>query len=236
MPSFTFRNLEDRRQEEIIAISLNEFASHDYESASVSRIVKEVGVAKGSFYRYFRNKLDLYSYLVEYTTKLQQDKMEKIFEEADSFFELLVQNYYMRIKFDIDFPLEGKFLYNMMRERNSAELGNMLLKTKQRMMEMMYSWVEKFQINGELKNDIDIEWIAFQVIHQQYGIYDYLSLKLQRKSKEEKRPLSFSDLDTKEIERAIRGFVEMMELGMGTKSQRIPEYLPEIRIRKTIHS
>ncbi len=45
--------------------------------ASLSRIVKNLSVAKGSFYRYFENKLDLYKYLIDYATKVKANLVEK---------------------------------------------------------------------------------------------------------------------------------------------------------------
>ncbi len=60
MPSQTFFNLPKEKRDTLIKIALNEFSANEYNSASVSRIVKETGIAKGSFYQYFQDKKDLY--------------------------------------------------------------------------------------------------------------------------------------------------------------------------------
>lgn len=65
MPTNTFRRLPDSKRERILAESLEEFASRDYEHASLSAIVARLGIAKGSVYQYFANKADLYCYLLE---------------------------------------------------------------------------------------------------------------------------------------------------------------------------
>jgi AcrR family transcriptional regulator len=77
MPLITFINLEPSRQKEILDVAFEEFALYPYETASLSRIVKNLSVAKGSFYRYFENKLDLYKYLVELATKMKADLVKK---------------------------------------------------------------------------------------------------------------------------------------------------------------
>ena len=59
------------RQEEIIKISIEEFANHDFDSASLNRIITNLKIAKGSFYRYFNNKTDLYIFLIEHTLNKQ---------------------------------------------------------------------------------------------------------------------------------------------------------------------
>jgi AcrR family transcriptional regulator len=65
MPKETFFNLPDAKREAITAIAIEEFADHPYAVVSISRIVARAGIAKGSFYQYFEDKEDLYTYLLE---------------------------------------------------------------------------------------------------------------------------------------------------------------------------
>ncbi|MBW7885003.1 MAG: TetR/AcrR family transcriptional regulator [Caldilineaceae bacterium] len=69
MPKPTFFNLPDEKREQILDIAIDEFANNDYESVSISRLVARAGIAKGSFYQYFTDKADLYSYLLELLTQ-----------------------------------------------------------------------------------------------------------------------------------------------------------------------
>lgn len=71
MPKPTFENLPAEKRARIIEIALAEFAEHPYELASISRIVEQAGIAKGSLYQYFAHKQDLYLYLVEYAARAQ---------------------------------------------------------------------------------------------------------------------------------------------------------------------
>ncbi len=64
MPKDTFFNLPQEKRQRIIDLALAEFAENDYDAASISRIVAQAGIAKGSFYQYFENKEDLYTYLL----------------------------------------------------------------------------------------------------------------------------------------------------------------------------
>jgi AcrR family transcriptional regulator len=65
MPLPTFLNLPKEKQQKIIDCAIDEFAQHDYNSASISRVVSRTGIAKGSLYQYFEDKSDLYHYLLE---------------------------------------------------------------------------------------------------------------------------------------------------------------------------
>ena len=68
MPSNTFLNLPDDKRERIISAALEEFANNDFRNASITRMVRSLGIAKGSVYQYFKDKKDLYLYLLVFVT------------------------------------------------------------------------------------------------------------------------------------------------------------------------
>lgn len=65
MPHATFLNLPEEKRDSIVAAALDEFASHPYDQASLTRIVARLGIAKGSIYQYFDGKSGLFCWLVE---------------------------------------------------------------------------------------------------------------------------------------------------------------------------
>jgi AcrR family transcriptional regulator len=76
MPKPTFHQLPAAKREHIVALAIREFAFHPYHQASLSRIVADAGIAKGSVYQYFDNKLDLYRWLL--TEEVPRRKMEAL--------------------------------------------------------------------------------------------------------------------------------------------------------------
>lgn len=64
MPSPTFLKLPAEKRDRIVELALEEFSERPYAQASLSRIVARAGIAKGSMYQYFADKLDLYRWLV----------------------------------------------------------------------------------------------------------------------------------------------------------------------------
>ena len=64
MPSPTFLNLPAEKRDRIVELAIEEFSERPYAQASLSRIVARAGIAKGSIYQYFADKLDLYRWLV----------------------------------------------------------------------------------------------------------------------------------------------------------------------------
>ena len=61
----TFNNLPLEKQEAIIHEAVREFAANGYQKASLNTIVKNLGIAKGSLYQYFRNKEALFCFVFE---------------------------------------------------------------------------------------------------------------------------------------------------------------------------
>lgn len=102
MPNKTFDNLPDEKKEAVIEAALKEFTVHDFDSASLNDIITEIGIAKGSFYRYFNNKKDLYDYLIEYGLEKKFNYVSKVINSADDLFDFILNITNSYIKFSIE--------------------------------------------------------------------------------------------------------------------------------------
>src|ERR1044071_2360821 len=69
MPKQTFFNLPSEKRETIMNAAIEEFAEYGLENASTNRIVKNSGIAKGSFYQYFEDKQDVFMHLLDIVEK-----------------------------------------------------------------------------------------------------------------------------------------------------------------------
>ena len=64
MPTSTFFALPEERRVRLVREAITEFSERPYAEASLSQIAQRSRIAKGSFYQYFADKLDLYRWLV----------------------------------------------------------------------------------------------------------------------------------------------------------------------------
>ncbi|MBA3061887.1 MAG: TetR/AcrR family transcriptional regulator [Atribacteria sp.] len=71
------------RKNEILDAAQELFLTQGYEKTSVDNIIKKVGVAKGTFYYYFKSKEDLLDKLVKRMTDKIQIEIKKIVEKKD---------------------------------------------------------------------------------------------------------------------------------------------------------
>lgn len=177
MPKKTFQNLPEGKRIAILHACFEEFAINNYEKASISRIVKTLGIAKGSMYQYFENKKDLYFYLIDYATELRLNNVQQLFNsESIEFKDLLVSNFLEKVQFDRQFPVIGGFLYTVMKERFADDLGNMEIVNKRRIMELTKKLIHKYQVTSKIRNDIPADVMAYTVVQVQIGMYDFIEM------------------------------------------------------------
>ncbi|WP_225743439.1 TetR/AcrR family transcriptional regulator [Marinilactibacillus sp. Marseille-P9653] len=86
MPTQTFFNLPESKRERLIAGAMKEFTEKSLNEASISNIVKNAGISRGSFYQYFEDKKDLYFYLLGKFKYNYNRLMVKSFKEVEGDF------------------------------------------------------------------------------------------------------------------------------------------------------
>ncbi len=102
MPSNTFFNLDSSKQQTLIANSLKEFATKKYHEVSINKIIANSNIPRGSFYMYFKDKEDLFEYLIELNTKeinsiiknLLIKNQGDLYKTFKSLFEEITKKYY----------------------------------------------------------------------------------------------------------------------------------------------
>ena len=65
MPKQTFYNLKEEKREKIEQALLKEFSNNTFEGASISNIIAEAQIPRGSFYQYFESKEDLLRFYIK---------------------------------------------------------------------------------------------------------------------------------------------------------------------------
>lgn len=216
MPKTTFENLSQNRQQEIIDVAMEEFALYDYGGASLSRIIKRLGLAKGSFYRYFDSKAALYKYLLNHATQMRMQNVQDLFANTDQdFFDLIIENFRMKLLFDLKYPIISGFLYNVSQERQHEELGNIRQTFMRQIMRVIRGLMGKYNGKANIRTDIHSDILAFCILQIQMGIYDYLALKYEINVLENikhKKPIIA--IPEEEVVKIVRDFTEVLRRGM----------------------
>ncbi|WP_179395711.1 TetR/AcrR family transcriptional regulator [Lacticaseibacillus absianus] len=65
MPKPTFFRLAEEKRLRLIKAAYAEFSRAPFAEASISNIIKDAGIPRGSFYQYFEDKADVFFYLLD---------------------------------------------------------------------------------------------------------------------------------------------------------------------------
>jgi AcrR family transcriptional regulator len=71
-----FLKLKPEKQELILRAALDEFSEYGYDLASTNRIVERAGIAKGTLFKYFSSKEDLFVYLCDTFLEVVKAELE----------------------------------------------------------------------------------------------------------------------------------------------------------------
>lgn len=215
MPKSTFFNLPKKKRQLIIDLAIAEFAAADYENASISNIVKQAKIAKGSFYQYFEDKKDLYFYLVDSANAQRMRFIDEAQspEQAD-FFETLQWLFKISSKFSLEHPQINQII-------NRAVYGDCPFRdviserTKRQNSQYVRDLVEKGIANGDLLPNLDPDLAVFIIMttgdNLKYFIPEKLELDTRKLAEEEK-----ISIDMQAVEQIFDELIQVFKRGMSS--------------------
>lgn len=165
MPTPTFNNLNKAKQKRIFQAAVDEFARTDYEHAKLSHIIKQANIPRGSFYQYFEDKYDLYSYLIN---QIGQDKISYMSDTLKNpnkvtFLQWFKEIYKVGIKFALDNPKYVQISAHLLTKK--GEIYDKVMKGNIDIALSMYqSMIKKDQELGIIKKEINTRLLAKLVL------------------------------------------------------------------------
>lgn len=177
-PKKTFKRLPLERQKQIICAAIEEFAHNDFDSASLSKIISRLGIAKGSFYRYFSTKKDLYLYTIEYMRQVGFKSMGPIFihPKAD-FFEMLSEMFMKTLQLEDEYPHSMQFSIMISNQKTKRILGPKLSEWKQQRNDNLLKLIQFYQAKNNIRADIDSEVLVYLLQHVLEAAREYFNEK-----------------------------------------------------------
>lgn len=154
MPTKTFFNLREEKRQRIEKALINEFSKSSFEQASITNIIKEANIPRGSFYQYFVDKKDAIKYLIE---KFMLSDHEKVYqclvETKGDIFDAAVRVYDYRTSnaiLNFDIKLVKNILEELRKNNINIFENKDILKNGKSLME----FIDKDKLN--LKSDKDL--------------------------------------------------------------------------------
>jgi len=197
LPKETFYNLPDDKRENIEKTAISEFARYGFDKASITRIVDNCSIAKGSFYQYFTDKKDLFLYLITRVGEEKVKALSPVMERSQEydFFELIRALFLEGLKFAAGNPeitLMGDWLFkNKNHPIYNEMVGEGLENARNIYSELIKAAIEK----GEVRADIDIAFISHTITALSISSVEYY-MQMQEDKKARIRKFDVRMIDT----------------------------------------
>jgi AcrR family transcriptional regulator len=181
----TFLNLPEEKRTQIEDVATDEFARFSFGKASLSRIVSRLGIAKGSIYQYFDNKLDLYTWLLE---RAARKKIEYFggasTPEPGKFFEWYEHALFGGLKFGMENP-RLVHLWLGWFHSDEPQLKPVVRRVRRERLDCAESIFKDAQVHGEVRADLDPKTLAILLTATQNSMLEVLQVMAGVDSPEE---------------------------------------------------
>ena len=182
MPKNTFFNLPEEKRERIIEAAIDEFAKNLYHNASITRIVDNSGIAKGSFYQYFEDKKDLFKYILDLGGKKKTRYLEHVLTEIDNmnFFSLIRELFIAGIIFSKENPKLSNIGCNFANSADEKLKKEIYGENVPKSNHMFKILLQKSIAREEINPDIDVDLVSQMITNLSIFIIEYFFKEIRK--------------------------------------------------------
>lgn len=178
----------------LVQVSKDLFAERGYHSTSVNTIIKEAGIAAGTFYIYFKDKFSLYKYILQDYHKKIRAYIREATKDITSRFEQERQG----IKAFIQFALADNHAYNIIWESMFVDQSLFVEYYEHFSLRYQHSLEESYQ-TGEVRNT-NFETLSYILM----GISNFVGLQVMFKK----------DITETQLEKILDDVMDVLVNGM----------------------
>ena len=136
----------DERRNEIIDTAERLFAIKGYEQCSVNDILAEIGIAKGTFYHYFKSKEEVLDAVIDKATDIIAERVSAVADNPDLSFDDKILQLFLAMK--IENQMEEGLLEEMHKVENTLMHQKSLVSVIEMLMPLLTHVVKKGNQSG----------------------------------------------------------------------------------------
>jgi len=200
------------KKDQLLEAALSEFSQKSFDDASLNNILAKADMSKGSFYYHFKNKKELYIFLIMEVAEAKFKFMDKELMKYNydlenmNIFDLLRLYGRIGIKFSKSHPLYFQFTNKYIKEKNLGVKNEVRKRIEPVSNNFMEGLIIRAIKNGELRDDFSQEFIAKLFVFL-FNNYDELVFN------------DFDKADINDILKKYDDFLEFIENGLGKKTR-----------------
>lgn len=176
MPNLSFFNLSEDKRNLVISVALKEFSTANYDAASINQICKNSTIAKGSFYQYFTDKLDLYVYVMTLAVEAKITFFSEVLHECNTL-TLLEQIRLLFIKgmeFARAYPQYAALGEQFSKENNKAAKLAVIKEGDKQSESLFIQMIDHAKSKGEINSNIDTMALSLMLQSLNETVNEYM--------------------------------------------------------------
>ncbi len=190
----SFRNLAEEKQERIYRAAVQEFSACGYSNASMNNLVKEAGISKGSLFKYFGTKLDLFDSVVNMAVRLVKTHLKRVRSETNGLpVEERIRGLLLAgFSFIDEHPQLARIYFRLLQSVDSPFGVKWQTSLHRESVDFLHGFLAEGKGRGEIHPDINLQQAAFilsgimqQLMQAYYTEHVDSGLGLYRSSQEE---------------------------------------------------
>lgn len=170
MRSKTFENLDPDKQVRVLDAAVDEFAEYGFHQASVNRMVKHLGIAKGSLFTYFGSKEGLFRHVFEHSVSLIKGPLKLAGQAEGNTFDRLRLSLEAGLSFVREHPRLYRIYLKVLFQENVPFRDAFLRQVRGYAAKYLTPLLEEGIRRGDLRPDLDLDMAVFLID----GLFDRL--------------------------------------------------------------
>jgi AcrR family transcriptional regulator len=163
MPTSTWFRLNVAKRERVLEVAMREFGEHGYSTGSLNTIAREAGIAKGSLFQYFSDKLEFFAFVCDETSRRIREEMERRIARLDfdqSLDDWLFDVFCEWTEYMADHPLERAVTAATNFELDNAVRSVVRDTANQHYLQVIHPVLKLWRERGDIRDDADLDVLA----------------------------------------------------------------------------
>ncbi|GAA1539476.1 TetR/AcrR family transcriptional regulator [Actinomadura kijaniata] len=163
MPTSTWFRLNVAKRERVLEAAMREFGEHGYSTGSLNTIAREAGIAKGSLFQYFTDKLEFFAFVCDETSRRMREEMERRIVRLDfdqTLDEWLVDVLCEWTEYIAEHPLERAVTAATNFELDNNVRSVVRDTANQHYLQVIHPTLKLWKERGEIRPDSDVDVLA----------------------------------------------------------------------------
>lgn len=213
MPTSTWENLPDTKRARILDAAMREFGRRGFSAGSINVIARRAGIAKGSLFQYFDDKLDLYVHVSSHVAVTVRSEFTRLMltraHEHDDLFRLLRTVFTDWVGYFADHPVYRDVFFAIMFEIDRDTRAAVREVVSGHQVAVLGALLEAADSSGQLRDGASREHLTGMLLL----LVPHLATAPF--SPELDPALDLADRSGLDLEAAVSGYVDVLEAAFG---------------------